>query len=79
MERSIFKNFEKRHCRFKMKSGKEVYGIMWEEPENESKFKYYFSSSGDYERFKTKLQTALYAIYQLDLNEVVHAEVLAAA
>jgi hypothetical protein len=77
MERSIFKNFEKRHCRFKMKSGKEVYGIMWEEPENENNFRY-FSSSGDYQRLKARLQTALYAIYQLDLNEVVHAEVIAA-
>jgi hypothetical protein len=78
MERTIFKNFEKRHCRFKMKSGKEVYGVMWEEPENESKYRYYFSSSGDYQRFKARFQSALYAIYQLDLNEVVHAEVLAA-
>ena len=78
MERTIFKNFEKRHCRFKMKSGKEVYGVMWEEPENENKYIYYFSSSRDYQRFKTRLQTALYAVYKLDLSEVIHAELLAA-
>ena len=76
MERSIFKNFEKRHCRIKMKSGKEVYGIMWEENVTENNFKYYFSSSGDYQRLKNRLQSALYAIYQLDLNEVIHAEVI---
>lgn len=79
MERTIFKNFEKQHCRFKMKSGKEVYGVMWEEPENENNYKYYFSSSRDYQRLKAKLQTALFAVYQLDLNEVVYAERLAAA
>ncbi len=77
MERSIFKNFEKRHCRFKMKSGKEVFGIMWEESSTDNKFRYYFSSSGDYQRLKNRLQTALYAIYPLDLNEIVYAEVIA--
>ena len=59
-----------------MKSGKEVYGIIWEENENENNFNYYFSSSSDYQRLKNRLQSALYAIYKLDLNEVVFAEVI---
>ena len=57
-----------------MKSGKEVYGIIWEE--NENNFNYYFSSSSDYQRLKNRLQSALYAIYKLDLNEVIFAEVI---
>jgi hypothetical protein len=76
MDRSLFKRFEKQHCRFKMKSGKEVYGIIWEENESENNFNYYFSSSSDYQRLKNRLQSALYAIYKLDLNEVIFAEVI---
>ncbi|MFM7022805.1 MAG: hypothetical protein ACKOXB_07475 [Flavobacteriales bacterium] len=76
MERSIFKRFEKRHCRIKMKSGKEVYGVMWEENVTENKFRYYFSSSSDYQRLKSRLQSALFAIYQVDLNDIVYAEVI---
>ena len=59
-----------------MKSGKEVYGIIWEENESENNFNYYFSSSSDYQRLKNRLQSALYAIYKLDLNEVIFAEVI---
>ncbi len=59
-----------------MKSGKEVYGIIWEENETGNNFNYYFSSSSDYQRLKNRLQSALYAIYKLDLNEVIFAEVI---
>jgi len=67
------------HCRFRLKSGKEVYGIIWElKLENESR--YYFTSAS----LKEKVENAPNRFdlikevgVELDLNYVILAENLA--
>ena len=50
-------NLQKAHsyynkpCRFKLKSGKEVFGVIWK-GNNGSKGEHYFASSGEYMLFK---------------------------
>jgi len=67
------------HCRFKLKSGKEVFGIIWEVRVNEAPA-YFFTSASH----KEKIETAINRIemiqeigFELDINDVVLAENLA--
>lgn len=67
------------HCRFRLKSGKEVFGIIWElKVEGESR--YYFTSAS----LKSKIELSPNRIelikeygVELDLNDVILSENLA--
>lgn len=53
MKREEVQNFTDRPCRFRLKSGKEIYGIIWEWiKENTGNTEYYFASNGDVMRFR---------------------------
>lgn len=67
------------HCRFKLKSGKEVYGIIWEVRINNLPA-YFFTSASQ----KDKIESSTNRIgmiqeigFELDINDVVLAENLA--
>ncbi len=45
-----FSNYYNKPCRFKLKSGKEVFGVIWEDIVNGNK-EYFFASSSEYQAF----------------------------
>lgn len=51
MELSRIRNFTHKHCRFKLRSGKEIFGVVWEVEASDEK-KLFFASVRDYERFQ---------------------------
>ncbi|MCB0431057.1 MAG: hypothetical protein H6585_10780 [Flavobacteriales bacterium] len=70
-----------RVCRFKLKSGKEVYGVIWEDKNLRGEREYFFSSPGDFRHYlrsrPVKGTAALEELrYRLDLSELVGGEVL---
>lgn len=75
MELAHILDFAHKHCRFKLRSGKEVYGVIWEVETNEST-RLFFASIRDYERAQHDPQRPI-AITPLPLDEIVHVESLA--
>ena len=51
MELTRIRPFAHKHCRFKLRSGKEVFGVIWE-VEGLEKRSLFFASIGDYERLQ---------------------------
>ena len=67
------------HCRFKLKSGKEVYGIIWQ-VSVEDKPGYFFTSASQKEKIETsknRLEMIQELGLELDINDVVMSENLA--
>jgi len=67
------------HCRFKLKSGKEVFGIIWEVRVDNSPA-YFFTSASQKEKIETatnRLELIQELGFELDINDVVMAENLA--
>lgn len=76
MEIFKFKYYEKKPCKFILRSGKQVFGIVWEEDKNNSK-KYFFSSAVQYMRAKIKNSEELKSFaYPIAIEDVIHAELL---
>lgn len=74
MERTDFVGYNNKPCRFKMRSGKEVFGVIWEKSSG-SFAKYYFASLA--ERFSARIKNESREIGMIiDLNDVVGAELL---
>lgn len=73
MEKSIFKNYEQRPCKFVFRNGKKVFGVIWEtkQPQNSN---YYFTSNGDFQR-KTRAHEPLVG-FPIKLDDLIHAELL---
>jgi hypothetical protein len=72
MTHAEFRAFNDQPCRFRLKSGKEVYGVIWEkaQPGNTS---YYFASLS--ERYnRTRRNTSIGMM--IDIEDVVGAELL---
>ncbi len=66
-----------KNCRFKLKSGREVYGVIWEEQKGLAK-RYYFASIGDYEKMLKCVNGSSGAqIQQINIEDVLLAENLA--
>ena len=67
------------HCRFKLKSGKEVYGIIWQVSVEDAPA-YFFTSASQKEKIETS-ETRLEMIQELglelDINDVMMSENLA--
>ncbi len=66
-------------CRFKLKSGKEVYGIIWQ-VSVEDKPGYFFTSASQKEKIETsknRLEMIQELGLELDINDVVMSENLA--
>ncbi|HEY0978602.1 MAG TPA: hypothetical protein VGE21_14110 [Flavobacteriales bacterium] len=75
METPDIRRFAHSHCRFKLRSGKEVFGVIWEVETGDAK-RLFFSSIRDYER---SLHDPLRPIevVPMEPTEIVYAERLA--
>jgi len=73
MERTDIRSFLDKHCRFRLRSGKEVFGVLWED-NSALEPAYFFSSAGDREKpYHHDLKdTAL----SLDPDDIIFAEAL---
>ena len=55
MEKSEARSFMEKPCRFRLKSGKEIYGVIWEwMKENSNKAEYAFASNGAVVNYQKK-------------------------
>ncbi len=80
MDISHIKKYEHQHCRFKLRNGKEIYGVVWEVETNESAAniaskRLFFASIRDYERLQ-KSATPVHVI-PMQPEEIVGVESLA--
>jgi len=73
MENSKFKYFENRPCKFVLKSGKIVFGVIWEEINKGCNSEYFFTSNGE---FKKKRENLSSNAYNINLDDLIHAELL---
>ena len=67
------------HCRFKLKSGKEVYGIIWQISVEDAPA-YFFTSASQKDKIETsenRLEMIQELGFELDINDVVMSENLA--
>lgn len=71
MTRNEFIQVNDRPCRFKLKSGKEFFGVIWENA-SEGEPKYYFATMG--ERFDVRNQNNFGV--RVDLDDIVGAEMI---
>jgi len=75
-----FLHYKEQPCRFKLKSGKEVFGVIWEE-KHDDEVEYLFASSSTHNSYKTaensrKQEFADSIICRLSLEDVIYAEPL---
>ena len=85
MDFAHIRNYTNKHCRFKLRSGKEVFGVIWEVETAEQRQegasqggvmkRLYFASIRDYERFKDE-GTPVHVI-PMTPDEIVLAESIA--
>lgn len=76
MEVFKFRYYEQKPCKFILKSGKQIFGIVWEENNNNST-KYFFSSAVAYMKAKLKNKEELQKnAYPIAIEDVIHAELL---
>jgi hypothetical protein len=70
---SIFLN---QHCRFVLRSGKEVFGVIWE-VQSQGNAKYFFSSVSEHRQYLEEQNlSALNGTLQVNLEDIIHAEKL---
>ncbi|MBL4652033.1 MAG: hypothetical protein JKY53_04085 [Flavobacteriales bacterium] len=75
MDNTSLKLYYDRPCKFKLRSGKDIYGVVWKEGD-EFKETYYFSSSENYNRIKTKGAVNSSLKTPVNINDIVAAEML---
>ena len=81
MELTHIRPFAHKHCRFKLRNGKEVYGVIWEvETQNGSgtlaEHRLFFASIRDYERLRTAPDGPVHII-DMRPEEIINVESLA--
>ncbi|MGD1848888.1 MAG: hypothetical protein ACFB10_26140 [Salibacteraceae bacterium] len=74
MQAKEIRPYYQKHCRFRMRSGKVVYGVIWSDVHQ-----HYFASHREFEAYQSAIQNRDKATCQrlrfpVDLNEVVAAE-----
>jgi hypothetical protein len=75
MELSHIRGYTHKHCRFKLKSGKEVYGVIWEVESGDDR-RLYFASVRDYERLQHDPEQPI-SILPMQPDEIVYVQDLA--
>ncbi len=75
MELTRIRPYAHKHCRFKLRSGKEVFGVIWEVEAGEER-KLFFASIGDYERLQRDPKKPI-SVVSMRPEEIVHVESLA--
>jgi hypothetical protein len=81
MELSNIRPYTHKHCRFKLRSGKEVFGVIWEVETTDKDGKVtgkrlYFASIRDYERMQRTAKEAI-QVWPVQADEIVHVESIA--
>jgi hypothetical protein len=67
-----FREFNDQPCRFRLKSGKEVFGVIWEKPQPGNTSYYFASLSERYNRSQRNSSIGM----MINLDEVIGAELL---
>jgi hypothetical protein len=75
MELSRIRPLTHKHCRFKLKNGREVFGVVWEVEANDEK-KLFFASVRDYQRLQSDAHPPI-NVLSLRPEEIVSAESIA--
>ncbi len=70
MNKTDLKSFYYKHCRFRLKSGKDVYGIVWED-ENNGESTLHFSSAAEAGKL---LQTNVLDVFHLQSDFIINAD-----
>lgn len=73
MERTKFKYYEHRPCKFVFRNGKKVFGVIWESKALKNTI-YYFASTGEFQQKARNSQSLIG--FQIQLDDVIHAELL---
>ncbi len=82
MDLSNIRPFAHKHCRFKLRNGKEVFGVIWEVetgtniPNDASDKHLFFASVRDYERLQFEPHVPVNVI-DMPPEEILHVESLA--
>lgn len=82
MEITSIRDFAHKHCRFKLRSGKEVFGVIWEVETQDAQAgpsgdkRLFFASIRDYERLQTVPHGPV-SVIDMRPEEIMHAERLA--
>lgn len=72
MTHAEFRAFNDLPCRFRLKSGKEVFGVIWEKPQPENVSYYFASLSERYNRNQRNSSIGM----MINLDDVIGAELL---
>lgn len=80
MNRADILTYEERPCKFRMKSGKEVFGVIWETMKQD-RVVHYFASAVERMRYKkasanNDIETCNQFITEVNIDEIVSAEPL---
>ena len=77
MENFKLNYFENKPCRFILKNGKQVFGIIWKERESNSP-EYFFTSAMNYMKLQMKSNEEKIKnyIYPFNIEELVYAELI---
>lgn len=74
MEASHVRSFLNQHCRFKLRSGKIVYGVIWAEPSGQGK-EYYFSTVSEHQRLNARKDfRGISEQHRVNLEDIIMAE-----
>lgn len=82
MDITSIRDLAHKHCRFKLRSGKEVFGVIWEvetqdvSAGTDGERRLFFASIRDYERLQTVPHGAV-SVIDMRPEEIMHAERLA--
>ena len=75
MDLARIQPYAHKHCRFKLRSGKEVFGVIWE-VESTEKRSLFFASVRDYERLQREPQRPV-SVIDMQPEEIVLVERIA--
>ena len=71
-----FNHYERKHCKFVLRSGKQIFGIVWGEQTAQTK-RYFFSNAFQYMKAKLKNSEGLKSFAQpISIDDVIHAELM---
>lgn len=73
MNEKDLQRFYHQNCRFKLKSGKEVFGVIWQD-ESLRADEVHFASVKDHEAFITKTGSVNGSMQLMKAREIVYAE-----
>ena len=79
MDLSRIRPYAHKHCRFKLRNGREVFGVIWEVESTDksgSLRKLFFASIGDYERLQRDPKKPV-SVIDMQPEEIMHVESIA--